>query len=321
MYIYETKLSKNSYVPTQLEFLRAANRRELLSTTQESHLYRNLEIGAQGEQFVMDMLKKYGREHWVVLRNLWMDCQGIYESDILLLTSHTPYVFEVKNYDGLFEYKDYRCYVNGNRLKENCIHQAQKGLINLQDICKGIDRSISAKGALLMVGEHNDVRIQSKVEEIELKTRYQIRNYIQEIAQQEEANYQSRVDTPRLLNRFEKIETLNPFGPRKSYSSEEVLEGRLGIYCKNCGSYDLESSRKFVKCKYNHEELRREAIIRTIHEFGMLTFDHDFMTRSDLSQFMNNQLSDPYLVDILNNNFVKVQHGKYAKYTNKKALY
>lgn len=76
-----------------------------------------------------------------------------------------------------------------------------------------------------------------------------------------------------------------------------------------------------MKCKNNHEELRLGAIIRTIHEFGMLTFEHDFITRSHLSQFMDNQLSDAFLVNILNEDFTKIQSGKYAKYTNKKALY
>lgn len=320
MYIYETKLAKTSSVPKQLEFLRAADRRELLREKKELSLYRNLAIGAQGEQFVLDALRMYGRKDWVVLPNLWLDHYGIYESDIVLLTRHAPYVFEVKNYDGLFEYKDSRCSVNGTRIKENCIQQAEKALMNLQDICRGMDRSITAKGALLMVGEHNDVRIESDVKEIEVITRYQMRNYIQEIARLEDAISRNNYDIRRLLNHFEKNEVLNPFGPLKSYSPEEVLEGRLGIYCKICGSFEVESSRKFVKCRNDHEEVRREAIVRTIHEFGVLTFESDFMTRRDLQLFMGEQMSIPYLLDILNDNFDCVQLGRHAKYVNKKAL-
>lgn len=320
MYIYKTNLSKNSGVPSQFDFLKVSNQRGLLRTSNDKTLYRNLMVGAQGEQYMVDMLKKYGQKHWIVLRNIWMDVQGIYESDLILLTSYMPYVFEVKNYDGLFEYEDYHCRLNGIRLKDNCVYQAQKSLINLKNICKRFDRSISAKGALLMVGEHNDVQIHSKIEEVECKTRYQIRNYIQEIAQFEKGYYQKSLDVHQLLNHFEKYETLNPFGPHESYSPIEVLEGRLGIYCRRCGTYDVESSRKFIKCKNNHEELRLDAVIRTIHEFGILTFEHDFFMRSHLSQFMDNQVSDSYLVRTLNRYFTKVQNGKYAKYENKKVL-
>ena len=321
MYIYETKLAKASLVPTQLEFLRAAHQRGLLRLNSELNLYRNLEFGAQGEQFVMEMLEKYGQKHWVVLQNLWMDCQGIYESDIVLLTSHTPYAFEVKNYNGLFEYKNDRCVMNGSRMKENCIQQAEKSLLNLQDICRQLDRSISAKGALLLVGEHNEASIQSSVDGIEVKMRYQLRNYIQEIARLEEAEYHKSYDIRRLLDHFEKREKENPFGPHKSYTPEEVLEGKRGIYCDECGTYEVESSRKLLKCKNNHEEPRREAIIRMIHEFGVLTFEHDFMTQSDLRCFMEFQMSEDLLLAILNSVFEKNQSGRYANYVNKKALY
>lgn len=121
MYIYETKLSKASPVPKHLDFLSAADRRELLRKNKELSLSRNLAIGAQGEQFVLNILKEVGHNDWIVLPNLWLEHYGIYESDIVLLTRHAPYVFEVKNYDGLFEYRDSRCSVNGNRMKENCI--------------------------------------------------------------------------------------------------------------------------------------------------------------------------------------------------------
>lgn len=322
MYIYETKLAKASAVPKQLDFLRAADRRELLKEKKDLNLYRNLSIGAQGEQYVLDALKRFGQEDWVVLPNLWLDHFGIYESDIVLLTRHAPYVLEVKNYDGLFEYKDSRCLVNGNRIKENCIQQAEKAWLNLQDICRGMDRSINPKGALLMIGEHNDVRIASDVQGIEVVTRSQLKKYTKEIARLDERVAQNRYDSRRLLRYFEQQEVLNPFGPLASYTPEEVLaNGRRGIYCQTCGSYEVETSRKFVRCRNGHEELRRDAIKRTIHEFGVLTFEHDYMNRRDLQMFLGGQVSRELLIDILNTHFAKNQSGKYTNYVNKKSLF
>lgn len=322
MYIYETKLGKSSPVPKHLDFLRAADQRELLKGKKELSLYRNLAIGAQGEQIVLDALERFGLKDWVVLPNLWLEYFGIYESDIVVLTKHAPYVFEVKNYDGLFEYRESRCLVNGKRIKENCIQQAEKAWLNLQDICRGMDRSITAKGALLMVGEHNDVRIESDVKDIEVVTRYQLRNYIREIARMDSGFSRNNYDIQRLLCYFENNEVLNPFGPHASYTPEEVLDlGRRGIYCKTCGSYKVETSRKFVRCQNGHEELRRDAIKRTIHEFGVLTFEHDYMNRRDLQMFLGEQTSRDLLIDILNTHFVKNQGGKYTNYVNKKALF
>ncbi len=321
MAIYQTNLSKTSLIPTQLGFLRAANQRGLLKTTKEQRLYNNLDRGAQGEQYVKNMLEIYGRKHWVIVENVWLDYYGVYESDLILLTSAAPYVFEVKNYDGTFEYRENRCFINENKLKENCIQQAEKALMNLQDLCTEVDRSIIAKGALLMVGEHNDVHIRSEVDGIEVKIRPQLRNYIQEIAYMEERQSQKPMDIRRVLDHFEKKETLNPFGPFKSYSPDEVLAGRRGVYCKTCGSYEVVSSRKFVRCKCGYEELRHEAILRMIHEFGVLTFEHDFMKQRDLRCFLAYQVSKVYLIDILNSHFEKVSGSKYTQYVNKKAKY
>lgn len=76
MAIYQTNLSKTSPIPTQLGFLRAANQRGLLKTTKEQRLYNNLDRGAQGEQYVKNMLEIYGRKHWVIVENVWLDYYG-----------------------------------------------------------------------------------------------------------------------------------------------------------------------------------------------------------------------------------------------------
>ncbi len=321
MQIYRTELAKTSPIPAQLEFLRAAHRRGLLKTKKEQQLYRNLELGAQGEQFVMETLEKYGRKHWITVQNLWLDHYGVYESDILLLTSHRHYLFEVKNYDGLFEYKDSRCFINGKKLKENCVQQAEKAFMNLQEMCGTLDRSIPVEGALLMVGEHNDVRLHSPADGIDVYTRYQLRNYVQLITREEETHYHQVLDPYRTLDHFEKNAVLNPFGPLKSYSPAEILSGRCGISCAACSSYELETTRKFVRCACGHQELRREAIVRTIHEYGVLTFEHDFMKRRELQEFLGGQVSETYLVELLNLHFERVHGGKHSKYQNKKALY
>lgn len=321
MKVYETRWMKTSIKPSQLDFLRVANRRKLLQTSSEESLYRSLEMGSEGEEYVVEMLERYGQKHWLVVRNLWMDCQGIYESDIVLLTANRPYIFEVKNYNGLFEYKNNRCLMNGTLMRDNCIQQTEKALFNLQDICAKVDRSLIAKGALILAGEHNEVSIESKVCDIEVKVRSQLRHYIQEIVRLEETEYYNTYDIRRLLDAFEKRERDNPFGPHKSYTPQEVLRGKKGVYCKQCGTYEVKASRKYITCKNNHQEIRIEAILRMIHEFGLLTFDYDFMKQSDLRMYLDNQVSKGYLIKILNQHFTKVNNGKYTTYVNKKAQF
>ncbi len=314
MQIYETHLTKTSQVPAPLEFLQAAYRRGLLKTSKEIRLYRNLELGNQGEQYALGMLQTYGRKHWVVVRNLWLEHFGIYENDIVLLTNGAFYVLEVKNYEGHFEYKKGRCFINGKKLKENCIQQAEKALMNLQEICGKVDRSIRVKGALLFVGEHNEVQIVSEVDGIEVVTRSTFRQFIQRIAEEEDFHAYAAAAAHKTLAHFEKKEVLNPFGPLTSYSPDEVFAGRRGIYCQTCGSYHTELTRKFVGCEQGHVELRGEAVLRTIEEFRILTFQQGYASRAELMIFLDETVSESYLARLLNRYFDRMNSGRYSKY-------
>jgi hypothetical protein len=318
MNIYQTALTKNSPSPRQLDYLKAANRRNLLTTEKEKSLLFTLEKGAAGEQVVLDYIKRYGESHWTVIQNLWMDYRGTYETDLGLLTNHAFHNLEIKNYDGLFEYKNHRCYINGRKNKENPIFQAEKSFMNAQNLCREINPLLNVTGALIFIGEHNQVNIQSEVDDIQIVTRTGLRAFIQNIAANERNYPYPPIDSQQLITHFEKHEVLNPFNPSSSFRPKDLLDGRLGIYCKRCFCFDLKTTRKFVKCKCGFVELRRAAILRTIYEYGALTFDEQFMYRKDLQTFMDNQIGNKLLTQILNKHFEPIQKNKYTKYTNKK---
>lgn len=318
MNIYQTALSKKSLIPRQLDFLKAANHRNLLTTDKNKSLLYTLEKGAIGEHAVLDYIQQYGKSHWTVIQNLWMDYRGIYETDLALLTNHAFHTLEIKNYDGLFEYKNSRCYINNRKNKENPISQAEKSFMNAQNLCREINPQINVNGALIFIGEHNQVDIASEVDEIQVVTRNGLRNFIQNIAD-DEANYPyPPMDTQQILTHFEKQEVLNPFNPSASFQPQDLLSGRRGIYCKKCSLFDIETTRKFVKCKCGFVEKRREAILRTIYEYGALTFDNDFMYRRDLMAFMDDQMGNKFLIQILNEHFEPIRKNRYTKYSNKK---
>lgn len=318
MNIYQTALIQNTPIPRQLDFLKAANRRQLLATAKEKSLLFSLEKGAIGEQTVLDYLQLYGRKHWTVIQNLWMDHFGPYETDLMLLTNHASYALEIKNYEGQFAYKDSRCFIDGRKQRDNPIHQAEKSFMNAQDICRHISPQPIVKGAIIFIGQHNQVDIQSPVDGIQVVTKAGLPRFIQAIANEESAFPYPPLSHQHIIPHFEKKEVLNPYGPAASYQPEEVLAGRRGIACRKCSRFDVTTTRLFVKCQCGFVENRREAIVRTIHEYGALTFDHDFMYRSDLAAFMDGQMSDRFLIEILQENFEYIPNSRYTKYTNKK---
>jgi len=320
MHIYHSALSRTTHIPRQLDYLQAAGRRNLL-TVKDQSLLASLEKGAIGEQIVLEYLEKYGRSHWTVIQNLWMDHFGTYETDLMLLTGHAKIPLEVKNYQGMFEYKDSRCFIDGRRQRENPIHQAEKSFLNAKDIGRQISSRLNVYGALIFIGEHNQVDIQSPVEGIKVVTKAGLPNFIQTIANREDTIPYDTLPHEQIVPHFEEKEVLNPYGPETSYNPADVLLGRRGVSCRECSNFDLETTRCFVKCPCGFVENRREAIIRTIHEFGMLTFDHDFMYRRDLEAFMDGQVKKTLLLEILNTYFEPVENSRYTKYPNKKRIY
>lgn len=72
--------------------------REANFSNDQQYQLKRLELGEAGEEILIEYLQEYGCEHWLVLKNIWFNNYGICENDILLLTNHGIYVFEVKKY-------------------------------------------------------------------------------------------------------------------------------------------------------------------------------------------------------------------------------
>lgn len=314
MITYVTKLTKNSPVPTQIDFLEAAHQRGLLKNTKEIRLYQNLAKGDQGEQFVIDALEEYGNSNWIVLPNLWQDHYGIYESDIILITYCAIYVLEVKNFDGLFEYKNNRCYINGRRIKEDYIHQTEKSFINMTNIMQKIDSRIPVKGVILFVGEHSEVDIVSEVADIAVIPRNNVRKYIQHITHEEQNYLGVPIDTSKVISALENNEVISPFAPKDSYSTLDLKAACKGIHCECCKSFQITHSKKFINCTCGHREVRKHALLRMIDEYKLLTFNDKYFYRSDLSDFLGNKISRTFLSRFLTSNYEAIHKGRYAKY-------
>ena len=107
MTLYQTeRLKKAAEEPTQLDIERIIDRRMLYRTPQEKNKLKWLEAGEEGEQIVLEYIKKYGKEDWLIVRNMWMSYGGPFEADFILLTNHGLYLIEVKNYTSDFSYKE-----------------------------------------------------------------------------------------------------------------------------------------------------------------------------------------------------------------------
>lgn len=317
MILYRTtEQEKDALIPTRSDFGKILLTRH---TNLSSKVRRDIslsEIGESGENKVVEVLQEFGSKDWIYLKNVWLDKGGRYESDIIVITKSGIYVFEVKNYEGYFEYDNGDCKINNYDLSENCIAQANRAYKKMQSICN--DAFIDAKvhGAIVFIGEYNPVEIKSSINNIEVIQRSGLKSYIERMVD-EEKNFQGRqIDIERLMKQLNHYSMPDPFR-FSPLSDEDFIHIRRGICCSRCYSFDLDiDSTNYIKCDCGLEEPKEEALIRSICEYGVLTYNQT-LNGMKIFNFIDCQISQTFLYKTLNMHFKKVNPNSRYGYINK----
>lgn len=310
MHIYKTKLQQTNTIPTQLEILQILQHRKY-TTSQQNYLYQRLQAGRNGENAVIEFINRYGKNHWLGIQNLWLNYNNNFEIDLLLMSRNTCYLFEIKNYNGKFVYQDGSCYLNDVLLSNNCVSQAVKTYTNFKNLMKDLSPKIKVKGAIIFIGEHNEVNIKSNISHIEVIRRYELKNYLENISKNE-SQFSQNISPKSIIRFIENKETTNPYSPTP-LDPEELTYLHKGIYCEKCKSFDINIYKYYITCACGWSEEREKATLRTIEEYCALNYDKN-IKRSNIEEFINYQASDKYVLNILKKNFTMINKNKFTYY-------
>lgn len=317
MHIYQTdRLKEVTKGPTQLDIERILNRRSDFRPFYEKNKLKRLEAGAAGEQIVLAYLKKYGHEDWVIIRNMWLVNGGPFEADLILLTNHRPYLFEVKNYTSDFKYKDGAVSFNNQIASNDPIYQTRRNRIKLEKICQMYSNPIQVNGALILVGIDNYTEIQSEVEAIDIVKRTELRHFIEQIGEEERIYQGQPLNKKQVIKQLERFEIKQKYGP-EVVSPERIKKLRKGVQCPYCDGFDVQINRKLTDCPCGFKENREIAILRTVCEYGVLTFNKPLRV-GELLDFLDGAVSKGNLLKILRKYFKEVRKGRYTYYINAK---
>lgn len=317
MILYRTtEQERDALIPTRSDFGKILLTRHGSLTPKVRRDISLSEIGELGENKVIEVLQEYGSEDWIYLKNVWLDKGGRYESDLIVITKSGIYVFEIKNYEGFFEYDNGDCKINNYDLSENCIAQANRAYKKMQSIRN--DAFIDAKvhGAIIFIGEYNPVEIKSVISNIQVVERSGLKNYIEDMLDEERHFHEAQVDIKRLMKQLNRYSIPDPFR-FAPLSKEEMSYMRTGICCARCHSFDLNINRKdYVICDCGLEESREEALIRTVCEYGVLTYNQT-LDGMKILNFIGRQVSQTSLYKTLNMHFKKISPNSRYGYINK----
>lgn len=317
MEIIELKMNKD--LPTKLDQLEIITRRSFYLDKEERGELSRLRKGEEGEQEVLNYLKQYGRSHWIVIQNMWLDYHGPFESDLTLLTRNGTYLFEIKNYNGFFQYDHGISMLNHREISGNAIYQTRRALKNIRELYQRKYSKSNVQATLVFMGLDNPIEISPNIEDIHILQRNQLKYFIQRIcAEEDDRTYQS-IDSSKIVSHFDSFSTENPY-QATPISPERMENLRKGILCAQCANSNVSISKLFVKCSCGHLESRDEAMVRTICEYGVLHYKNH-LTKKTLFDFFNGQTSRTYLTTILRKYFKIIKRGRYTYYLNLKLPY
>lgn len=305
--------------PMKCDILEIVVRRSEFVDREVFNEFARLKKGMEGEKVVLDYIKKYGRKHWKVLPNLWLDYYGAFESDLLLLTRNGSYALEIKNYNGFFKYENGISKLNNREIGGNAIYQTRKATKNLRELIQQKVYNANVQGALIFIGEDNPIEISPPIDDIHILQRNQLRGFIQRVCEEEDRSGYPNQDIDKVVTHLKAFETENPY-KATPISPKEMATLKKGILCAKCAGSEISISKKFVTCPCGHVELRDEAMVRTICEYGVLNFDKN-LKLMHLIDFFRGQASKGYLKLVLKKYFELVKLGRYSYYINLKLPY
>jgi len=301
--------------PTKLDVERIIHKRTLHPTQDDYYRLKNFELGAFGEQTVFNYLKKYEMNDWIIIRNMWLNVDGPFEADLILLTKHGPYLFEVKNYTSDFIFENGVSSFNGHINSGNPINQTRRNTINLQKMWSSFSKQITVQGMLVLVGVDNYVEIHDDISNIKIVKRNELNRTIKQIVKRENDYRGKPANNNYLLKQLEKHEIDRYHGP-EPLSKKKINTLQKGICCLRCNSFEVAIKRKTVECICGFTEERELAILRTICEYGVLTFDRDFKI-GELLEFFDYQINHVNLRKVLKKYFKSRGNGKHTFYINR----
>lgn len=296
--------------PTEYDFKRIAIQRKLITAADELKQFQRIESGVKGEQIFSDLMKQFGLKNWLFGRNVWLHDFSDFECDYLLLTNHCVYVFEIKHYFGKFTYNNGQCTSRGVDITYNPINQAHNATTHLRNLLP----SVPVKGVLVFIGEHNQVQIQDEIGYIDILCRNDVYQYIQNMIATE-YHAQTIIDSSYVISKLTNRAIDTPY-PVVPYQPNQIAAQNAGIFCARCDK-SLDWTRKnYIACTCGYHEYRDHLIVRTICEYGVLTYGTNF-TVSGVHYILGNKLSYQYITKILRRYFKQVPNKQVLTFENK----
>ena len=284
MLISQRKISK------ELAYYRALGWRSRLST-EEAKKLSALERGYNGECIYDAVFDEIGHGSVFVFRDIYLGLEdSVAQYDALIVSDAGITVNEIKNYSGFYRVEKGKWFAGNFEVPDDPVVQlnrAMNKLLKLQYIHR-LNFEIEGK----VVFPHIDFRLNFDDRDVreKLVMRPELRDYLKQFKNDYAGGYAERIVDAVSAHIID-----NPFFD-KSADFDSV---RKGLYCGNCGSFEVEASAYHFDCtSCVSRETKESHVIRAISDYTVL-FMNEKLTRKRFLEFIDYRLSPRTVVRML----------------------
>ena len=300
MIISERKISRD------LAYYRALSFRCHLNG-EEAKKLSVLERGNAGECIYDEVFDDVGHGSVFVFRDIYLGIEdSVAQYDALIVSDAGITVNEIKNYSGFYRVEKEKWFAGNFEVPDDPPSQLKRSMNKLLRL-KYIHRlNFEIEGKVVF--PHIDFRLNCDNRHVreKLVMRSEMRDYLKQFKNDYAGRYAEGIANAISAHIID-----NPYFD-KSADFDSI---RKGLYCGNCGSFEVENNHFFMKCcKCGSQEKKETHLIRAMSDFSAL-FLNERMTKKKLLIFVDYAVSQRTAQRMLNKYCECIENGAHTYYS------
>lgn len=267
--------------------------REVIQRNSENHKkYFWLKNGEEGELECQEWLHSK-IPNATILHDLQFEFNGRTQVDFLLITDNFWWVIEVKNYNGVFTYRNQVNELRGSIMNHDQILAMRNRMRIIKELAASINPKILVEGSMVFIHPESEVFIESN-EEFDIVMRHQFNRHIEKIISEHPIKSNHLVN--QYYQAFSKYFYVYPEEfPTLDENQWDIV--RKGCRCNQCGSYKLKAQKFNMVCLECGKVLPKKILAQELYcQLCVLHHEKEKeITFSRLLELGNNQISNTTL--------------------------
>ncbi|WP_158282296.1 nuclease-related domain-containing protein [Salipaludibacillus keqinensis] len=286
----------------ELQILHSLTPRMEFSNSLRTH-FTNLNKGYIGEQNFETMLSNQLTIDLLILPDTYFEVnQSLIQVDTLLFTPSSPYLFEVKNFEGDYFIEDSRWYGPSGLEVNNPLAQLQRIETTFRKLFQQLRLPrVDVKG--YVVFPNPEFTLYNAPRNVPIILPTQIPSFLKKINRSSGKLSDKPFNICQSL--LENQADPTPYSRIPEYHYDQLLKG---VFCPNCHKLEIIKSKNSLSCsECNYFESKQEGLLRNIKEYNLL-FPHRAISTNNIYEWCEKAISRKSIQRVLLSEYV--QEGK-----------